>query len=46
MRASFQKAQFFSAIAPHQLFGSRNEALEWCEDMLLDVSRGGRSLDA
>jgi sulfate permease, SulP family len=35
MRMSFQKAQFFSAAAPHQLFGSRNEALEWCEDMLL-----------
>jgi SulP family sulfate permease len=35
MRMSFQKARFFSAAAPHQLFGSRNEALEWCEDMLL-----------
>ena len=35
MRASFQKALFFTAAAPHQLFGSRNEALEWCEDMLL-----------
>ena len=35
MRTSFQKAQFFTVSAPHQLFGSRNEALEWCEDMLL-----------
>ena len=35
MQSSFQKAKFFVASAPHQLFGSRNEALEWCEDMLL-----------
>jgi len=35
MHLGFQKAKFFSAAAPHQAFGSRNEALEWCEDMLL-----------
>jgi SulP family sulfate permease len=35
MRASFEKADFFGTERPHQLFGSRNEAIEWCEDMLL-----------
>ncbi|MGA8689875.1 MAG: SulP family inorganic anion transporter [Methyloceanibacter sp.] len=35
MRIGFQRAGFFSPGAPHQVFGSRNEALEWCEDMLL-----------
>ena len=34
MQSSFQKAGFFGKGA-HQVFGSRNEALEWCEDMLL-----------
>ena len=35
MRASFEKADFFGSERPHQVFGSRNEAIEWCEDMLL-----------
>jgi SulP family sulfate permease len=35
MRASFQKAGFFTAGQPHQVFATRNEAVEWCEDMLL-----------
>jgi SulP family sulfate permease len=35
MRVGFQNAGFFSETSPHQLFGSRNEALEFCEDMLL-----------
>ncbi len=35
MALGFQKARFFGSDAPHQVFGSRNEALEWCEDMLL-----------
>jgi SulP family sulfate permease len=35
MRVSFEKAGFFGATRPHQVFASRNEAIEWCEDMLL-----------
>ncbi|MGA8434369.1 MAG: cyclic nucleotide-binding domain-containing protein, partial [Methyloceanibacter sp.] len=35
MRTSFQKAGFFAAEQPHQVFATRNEAVEWCEDMLL-----------
>jgi sulfate permease, SulP family len=35
MRIGLQKAGFFGGGGAHQLFGSRNEALEWCEDMLL-----------
>jgi SulP family sulfate permease len=35
MRSSFQKAGFFSEGDPHRVFASRNEALEWCEDMVL-----------
>jgi SulP family sulfate permease len=35
MRVSFERAGFFGAARPHQVFGSRNEAIEWCEDMLL-----------
>jgi sulfate permease, SulP family len=35
MRMSFERADFFSSTRPHRLFGSRNEAIEWCEDMLL-----------
>jgi SulP family sulfate permease len=35
MRVSFEKAGFFGTTRPHQVFGSRNEAIEWCEDMLL-----------
>jgi SulP family sulfate permease len=35
MRVSFERAGFFSQTRPHQVFGSRNEAIEWCEDMLL-----------
>ncbi len=35
MHLSFKKAGFFVPGKPHQMFASRNEALEWCEDMLL-----------
>lgn len=35
MRMSFERAGFFGAARPHQVFASRNEAIEWCEDMLL-----------
>jgi len=35
MHLSFKKAGFFSAGEPHQVFATRNEAVEWCEDMLL-----------
>ena len=35
MRASFDRAGFFGSSKPHQAFGSRNEAIEWCEDMVL-----------
>jgi SulP family sulfate permease len=35
MRATFDKAGFFVSGEPHQVFGTRNEAVEWCEDMLL-----------
>ena len=35
MRVSFERAAFFGPTRPHQVFGSRNEAIEWCEDMLL-----------
>ena len=35
MRVNFERADFFGLSRPHQVFGSRNEAIEWCEDMLL-----------
>jgi sulfate permease, SulP family len=35
MRVSFDRAGFFGSMRPHQLFGSRNEAIESCADMLL-----------
>ena len=35
MRTGFDRAGFFGNDKPHQAFGSRNEAVEWCEDMLL-----------
>jgi SulP family sulfate permease len=35
MRVSFERADFFGSKRSHQVFGSRNEAVEWCEDMLL-----------
>jgi SulP family sulfate permease len=35
LQLSFGKAGFFGSTRPHQLFKSRNEAVEWCEDMLL-----------
>jgi SulP family sulfate permease len=35
MRVSFERAGFFSGSRPHQVFGGHNEAIEWCEDMLL-----------
>lgn len=35
MSTGFQRAGFFASGQPHQTFASRNEAVEWCEDMLL-----------
>jgi sulfate permease, SulP family len=35
LQLSFGKAGFFGSTRPHQVFKSRNEAVEWCEDMLL-----------
>ncbi len=35
MRVSFERAGFFGSTRSHQVFGTRNEAIEWCEDMLL-----------
>jgi SulP family sulfate permease len=35
MRASFERADFFGRARAHQVFASRNDAIEWCEDMLL-----------
>jgi sulfate permease, SulP family len=35
MKLGFEKARFFGQERPHQVFNSRNEAVEWCEDMLL-----------
>jgi len=41
MRVGFDRAGFFGSDKPHQAFGSRNEAVEWCEDMLLMVHEVG-----
>jgi SulP family sulfate permease len=35
MRVNFQKAGFFGSGDPHRVFPGRNEAIEWCEDMVL-----------
>ncbi|MGH6865031.1 MAG: SulP family inorganic anion transporter [Methyloceanibacter sp.] len=35
MGTSFESAGFFGSKRSHQRFGSRNEAIEWCEDMIL-----------
>ena len=35
MHAAFQGAGFFGADRPHQAFATRNDAVEWCEDMVL-----------
>jgi SulP family sulfate permease len=35
MHAAFLGAGFFGADRPHQAFATRNEAVEWCEDMVL-----------
>ena len=43
MRISFQRAGFFGRGEPHRLFASRNEALEWCEDMLLTHYEAGEA---
>jgi SulP family sulfate permease len=43
MRSSFQRAGFFGRGEPHRLFASRNEALEWCEDMLLMHYKAGET---
>jgi sulfate permease, SulP family len=35
MQASFDRIGFFGSERAHQVFATRNEAIEWCEDMLL-----------
>jgi len=35
IRTGLNRAGFFGVARPHQVFASRNEAVEWCEDMLL-----------
>jgi sulfate permease, SulP family len=35
MHTGFHKVGFFTSEQPHQVFATRNEAVEWCEDMLL-----------
>ncbi len=35
IRAGLDKAGFFKEARPHKDFASRNEALEWCEDIVL-----------
>src|SRR5690606_19536746 len=35
MRKSFDKAGFFGDHSRHRAFPGRNEALEWCENLLL-----------
>jgi SulP family sulfate permease len=35
IQAGLEKAGFFSMTRPHKVFESRNEALEWCEDVVL-----------
>ena len=35
MHIGLQKAEFFADGGEHRLFGSYNEALEWCENQLL-----------
>jgi sulfate permease, SulP family len=35
MRRYFERVRFLTGGGPHQVFGTRNEALEWCEEMLL-----------
>jgi SulP family sulfate permease len=35
MRHNFERMRFLTGDGPHQVFGTRNEALEWCEEMLL-----------
>jgi len=35
VRDCFWRMRFFTDERPHQVFDTRNEALEWCEEMLL-----------
>jgi SulP family sulfate permease len=35
VRDCFERMRFFTNDRPHQVFDTRNEALEWCEEMLL-----------
>ena len=35
VRFCFERMRFFTGDSPHQVFDSHNEALEWCEEMLL-----------
>jgi SulP family sulfate permease len=43
MKTSFQRGGFFSGGQPHQVFASRNEAVEWCEDMVLMYQEVGEA---
>jgi SulP family sulfate permease len=35
VRVCFERMHFFTSNRSHQVFDTRNEALEWCEEMLL-----------
>ena len=35
VRYCFERMRFFTRDRPHQVFDARNEALEWCEEMIL-----------
>ncbi len=45
MRVGFQRAGFFGKGTAHQIFATRNEAVEWCEDMLLMHHEVGAASD-
>lgn len=45
MKASFDGAGFFDGT-PHRAFADRNEALEWCENMLLEDYNVAKASDS
>lgn len=46
MRTSFEAARFFSDDRPHRVFANRNDAVEWCENMVLSQHNVTRASDA
>ena len=46
MRAAFEEARLFGAGQEHPVFQTRTEALEWCEERLLDEAHIGQSCAA